>query len=387
MSNALRLKVFTIVGTRPEIIRLARVMARLSDFCDHSLIHTGQNYDYELGDIFFKQLNLEAPAHVLKCVEGSSSSVASIGNILISVDALLETHRPDAVLILGDTNSGLSVIAAKRRKIPIFHFEAGNRCFDMRVPEEINRRIIDHTADINLTYSSLARENLIREGLAPDTIINVGSPMREVIEYYQTEIVASNVLHELGLVEKKYFLVSAHREENVDDPNNLLRLWKLLTFLAEGYGLPVIVSTHPRTRRQFESGGFLFPPNVCLAKPFGYFDYMALQINARVTLSDSGSVFEEASILDFPAMSLRETHERSEAMEEAAVIMVGLNIDRVRQALTILDTQVRGGHETLKLVSDYGRPNVSEKIVRIIHSYVDYVNRLTWKKTMGEPCV
>ncbi len=373
-----KLKVMTVVGTRPEIIRLSRVLARLDDYCDHVLVHTGQNYDYELNQIFFDDLGIRKPDHFLDAAGGSAAE--TIGTIIAKVDTVIATEAPDAMLVLGDTNSCLSVIPAKRRKVPIFHMEAGNRCFDMRVPEEINRRIVDHTADINLTYSSIAREYLLREGLPPDMVIKTGSPMAEVLGHYKQRIDASTVLTKLGLQREGYFLVSAHREENVDSDVQFAKLVEVLNQVAEQHGLPVIVSTHPRTKKRVDSQGATFHPLVKLLKPLGFTDYNQLQIHARAVLSDSGTINEESSILNFPALNLREAHERPEGMEEAAVMMVGLDPLRVMQGLAILKDQPRGEERLLRQVADYSMPNVSDKVVRIIHSYTDYINRVVWKK-------
>jgi len=372
-----RLKVATIVGTRPEIVRLSRVIVRLDERCDHVLIHTGQNYDYELNEVFFRDLGLRPPNHALQGAAGSPSQ--TIGNIIAGVDRVLEAERPEACLVLGDTNSCLALIPAKRRKIPTFHMEAGNRCFDQRVPEEINRRIVDHTADVNLTYSSIAREYLLREGLPPDLVITTGSPMFEVLTHYKPQIDASDVLTRLGLTPRGFFVVSAHREENVDDPAAFTKLGELLRMLAQSYAIPVIVSTHPRTRKRIEEARAVFPDNVRLLKPLGFHDYVKLQISARTVLSDSGTISEEASILGFPALNLREAHERPEGMEEAVVMMVGLNADRVRQGLAILE-DMTDGRSSVQAVPHYRVPNVSEKVLRIVHSYTDYVNRVVWRK-------
>ncbi len=373
-----KLKVLTVVGTRPEIIRLSRVMARLDEHCAHVLVHTGQNYDYELNQIFFDDLGLRKPDHFLNAA--GATGAETIGKVIIAVDPLLADVRPDALLVLGDTNSCLSVIPAKRRKIPVFHMEAGNRCFDQRVPEEINRRIVDHTADINLTYSSIAREYLLREGLPPETVIKTGSPMFEVLTHYQQGIEASDVLARLGIREGKFFVVSAHREENIDSDANFRKLVDVLNTIAELYGFPVIVSTHPRTQKRVDAAGVSFHQNIRLLKPLGFKDYNKLQMTAKAVLSDSGTINEESSILNFPALNIREAHERPEGMEEAAVMMVGLEVERVMQALAVLEGQPRGASRLLRLVSDYSMPNVSDKVVRIIHSYTDYVNRTVWKK-------
>lgn len=373
-----KLKVMTVVGTRPEIIRLSRVMARLDDYCEHIVVHTGQNYDYELNQIFFDDLGIRKPDYFLNAATGSAAE--TIGKIIASIDSLLVSESPEALLVLGDTNSCLSVIPAKRRKIPIFHMEAGNRCFDMRVPEEINRRIVDHTADINLTYSSIAREYLLREGLPPDHIIKTGSPMFEVLTHYDSEIKSSDVLERLHLEAEKFFVVSAHREENIDSDLNFDKLVNILNAIAKNYGMPVIMSTHPRTQKRIDAKGIQFHPNVQLLKPLGFIDYNHLQVSARAVLSDSGTISEESSIMNFPALNLREAHERPEGMEEAAVMMVGLSIERVLQGLNILSAQPRGSQRLLRQVSDYNMPNVSDKVLRIIHSYTDYVNRVVWKK-------
>lgn len=373
-----KLKVMTVVGTRPEIIRLSRVLARLDENCEHVVVHTGQNYDYELNQIFFDDLGIRKPDHFLNAAGGSAAE--TIGKIIAAMDAVLIAEQPEALLVLGDTNSCLSVIPAKRRKIPIFHMEAGNRCFDQRVPEETNRRIVDHTADINLTYSSIAREYLLREGLPPDQVIKTGSPMFEVLTHYRERIDASDVLQRLGLQPADFFVVSAHREENIESDRNFGKLVQVLNKVAEVYGLPVIVSTHPRTQKRVEVMGVQFHPLVQLLKPLGFTDYNKLQLSARAVLSDSGTINEESSILNFPALNLREAHERPEGMEEAAVMMVGLEEQRVLQGLAILQNQPRGNERLLRQVSDYSMPNVSDKVVRIIHSYTDYVNRVVWKK-------
>ena len=376
-----KLKVMTVVGTRPEIIRLSRVLARLDEFCEHILVHTGQNYDYELNQVFFDDLNIRKPDYFLNSADGSKSAANTIGNLISSVDEVLEVVKPEALLVLGDTNSCLAVIPAKRRKVPIFHMEAGNRCFDQRVPEETNRRIVDHTADINLTYSTIARDYLLREGLPPDQVIKTGSPMFEVLNHYRPQIDASDVLQRLELKEEQYFVVSAHREENIESERSFNKLVETLNSVAENYDLPVIVSTHPRTQNRINAAGSKFHPQVRLLKPLGFHDYVRLQISAKAVLSDSGTINEESSILNFPALNLREAHERPEGMEEAAVMMVGLEAERVRQGLAILETQARGdAQRTLRLVADYSMPNVSDKVVRIIHSYTDYVNRVVWKK-------
>lgn len=373
-----KLRVMTVVGTRPEIIRLSRVIARLDAHCDHVLVHTGQNYDYELNQVFFEDLGVRRPNHFLN--SAAPTAAQTIGNVIAAVDAVIEREQPQALLVLGDTNSCLAVIPAKRRKVPVFHMEAGNRCFDQRVPEEINRRIVDHTADVNLTYSSIAREYLLREGLPPDLVIKTGSPMFEVLTHYRPQIDASQVLTRLGLTPRQFFVVSAHREENVDGPEMFAKLAEVLNALAQDHGLPVIVSTHPRTRKLIEERAPALHPKVTLLKPLGFHDYVKLQLEARAVLSDSGTISEEASILNFPALNLREAHERPEGMEEAAVIMVGLSSERVRQALAIVAEQQRGDVRSLRQVADYAAPNVSEKVLRIIHSYTDHVNRVVWRR-------
>ena len=367
----------TVVGTRPEIIRLSRVLAALDEACDHVLVHTGQNHDYELSQVFFEDLGIRKPDHFLNAAAGSPG--ATIGNILIAMDALLNENPPEALLVLGDTNSCLSVIPAKRRKIPIFHMEAGNRCFDQRVPEETNRVIVDHTADVNLTYSSIAREYLLREGLPADRVIKTGSPMFEVLHHYMNGIEASDVLEWLELEEQGYFAVSAHREENIESDPNFFRLVEILNRIAETRQMPVIVSTHPRTKNRIDGAEVSFHPLVRLLKPLGFHDYIKLQKSARAVLSDSGTIAEESSILNFPALNIREAHERPEGMEEASVIMTGLNVDRVEQGLAIVEGQQRGASRDFRQVSDYSMPNVSAKVVRIIHSYTDYVRRTVWK--------
>ena len=375
-----KLKIMTVVGTRPEIIRLSRVLAALDRYCDHVLVHTGQNYDYELNQVFFDDLGVRKPDYFLNSAEGSSGAANTIGNLITAVDGVLAQVQPEAMLVLGDTNSCLSVIPAKRRKVPIFHMEAGNRCFDQRVPEETNRRIVDHTADINLTYSTIARDYLLREGLPPDQVIKTGSPMYEVLHHYLPQIQASNVLARLELKEGEYFVVSAHREENIESDQSFSKLVVVLNALAEDHQLPVIVSTHPRTQKRVDATATKFHPLVRLLKPLGFHDYVNLQMRARAVLSDSGTINEESSILNFPALNVREAHERPEGMEEAAVMMVGLEVERVRQGLAILQSQPRGAERGLRLVADYSMPNVSDKVVRILHSYTDYVNRVVWKK-------
>ena len=373
-----KLKLMTVVGTRPEIIRLSRVMAVCDQYFDHVLVHTGQNYDYELNEIFFTDLGIRKPDHFLNAA--GATGAETIGNVIIAVDKVLEQVQPEALLVLGDTNSCMAVLPAKRRKIPTFHMEAGNRCFDMRVPEEINRRIVDHTADINLTYSTIARDYLLAEGLPADQVIKTGSPMFEVLHHYKAKIEASDVLARLGLKEHQYFIVSAHREENINSDQNFLDLVQMLNAVAEKYQYPVIVSTHPRTRKRIEELNIEFHPLIQLLKPLGFSDYNKLQLSAKATLSDSGTINEESSILNFPALNLRQAHERPEGMEEAAVMMVGLTAERVLQGLEILDHQPRGEERLLRLVADYSMPNVGEKVARIILSYIDYVNRVVWKK-------
>lgn len=370
-----KLKVMTVIGTRPEIIRLSAVINKLdeSEAIEHVLVHTGQNYDYELNEVFFNDFNLKKPDYFLNAATGTA--VETIGNILVKIDPILEEVKPDAFLVLGDTNSCLCAIAAKRRHIPIFHMEAGNRCFDQRVPEETNRKIVDHTADINLTYSDIAREYLLREGLPADRIIKTGSPMFEVLNSRKDDIEKSDVLERLGLETDKYFVVSAHREENISSEQNFMDLVESLNTIAEKYQLPLIVSTHPRTRKMIESKGIEFNPLVKTMKPLGFNDYVKLQKYAKAVLSDSGTISEESSILGFRALNIRQAHERPEAMEEASVMMVGLKKERILQGLEILETQEK---DSLRLVADYSMPNVSDKVLRIILSYTDYVNRVVW---------
>lgn len=372
------LKVMTIVGTRPEIIRLSRIIPKLDEFCNHTLIHTGQNYDYELNEIFFSQLGIRKPDLFLNVAGGSVGE--TIGKIIISSDAALTRYSPDAVLVLGDTNSSLAVIPAKRAKIPIFHMEAGNRCFDSRVPEEINRRIVDHTSDINLTYSSIAREYLLREGLPSEQIIKTGSPMREVLNHYKNDIKSSKILTELALESNKYFVVSAHREENVDSEKNLEKILKILNSLVDKYGVPIIFSTHPRTKKRLANLSTSINSLIQFHKPFGFFDYIKLQCEARCVLSDSGTITEESSILNFPALNIREVHERPEGFEEASVIMTGLDSEMVLSSLELVTSKRRKGEKVLRMVNDYSPENVSEKILRIILSYTDFVNRRVWRK-------
>ena len=374
-----KLKVMSMVGTRPEIIRLSRVIDKLDQHCDHILVHTGQNYDYELNEVFFDDLGIRKPDVFLEAA--GATAAETIGQVIIAADRVMQTHTPEALLVLGDTNSCLAAISAKRRKIPIFHMEAGTRCFDFRVPEEINRRIVDHTSDINLTYSDIAREYLLRENFPPDQVIKTGSPMREVIEHHRTGFEASGVLARLELTDQRYFLVSSHREENVDAPENLQRLFNVLNALAEQFALPVIVSAHPRTRKRMDAMGLSANALVQFHKPFGFLDYVRLQTGARAVLSDSGTITEESSILNFPALNLREVHERPEGFEEAAVMFVGMDVDRVLQALDVLATQPRGEQRALHLVNDYAPDNVSDKIVRIILSYTNFVNRKVWGKS------
>ncbi|HGY1226530.1 TPA: non-hydrolyzing UDP-N-acetylglucosamine 2-epimerase [Citrobacter farmeri] len=372
-----KMHVMTVVGTRPEIIRLSRVMAKIDDCYEHTIVHTGQNYDYELNQIFFDDLGVRKPDHFLSAA--GKNAAETIGQIIIKIDEVLEATKPDALLVLGDTNSCLAAIPAKRRKIPIFHMEAGNRCFDMRVPEEINRRIVDHTADINLTYSDIAREYLLAEGLPADRIIKTGSPMFEVLTHYADGIEHSNVLERLHLKSGEYFVVSAHREENIDSDKNLMNLVDALNKVAETYQLPVIVSTHPRTQKRIDAKGVVFNSHVQLLKPLGFKDYVKLQKEARAVLSDSGTITEESSILNFPAINIREAHERPEGMEEGAVMMTGVDPERILQALDMIKDQPRNENRLLRRVNDYSMPNVSDKVARIILSYTDYVKRVVWR--------
>jgi UDP-N-acetylglucosamine 2-epimerase (non-hydrolysing) len=369
----------TVVGTRPEIIRLSRVIAALDRQVEHILVHTGQNQDYELNQVLFEDLGIRPPDYQLTCAAGSPGAAHTIGNLIAAVDDVLVRVHPDALLVLGDTNSCLSVIPAKRRKIPIFHMEAGNRCFDFRVPEEINRRIVDHVADINLPYSTIARDYLLREGLPPDRVIKTGSPMYEVLHHYLPRIQASDVLARLGLEAARYFVVSAHREENIEPDASFARLVEVLNMLASDHGVPVIVSTHPRTRKRLDNAGVTLHPLVHLSKPLGFLDYVQLQRQATAVLSDSGTITEESSILNFPALNLREVHERPEGMEEAAVMLTGLHVERIRLGLRLLEGQRRGDERDFRLVDDYRMPNVSEKVVRLVVSYTDYVKRVVWK--------
>ncbi len=373
------MKVATIVGTRPEIIRLSRVMAALDRHVEHVIIHTGQNYDYELNQVFFEDLELREPDYFLDAA--GQNAAETIGRVICRCDEALAEICPDAVLILGDTNSCLSAISAKRRKIPVFHMEAGNRCFDQRVPEEINRKIVDHISDVNMPYSSISREYLLREGLPPDRVIKTGSPMYEVLHYYRAKIEESDVLKRLGLKDQDYFVVSSHREENIDSPEQFTKLVNLLHAITKRYGRRIIVSTHPRTRKKISIMGVTLPPEVELLKPLGFCDYVHLQLHARATLSDSGTITEESSILNFPALNIRNAHERPEGMEEGAVMMTGLELDRVMEGLKVLETQERGERRTLRMVSDYDVPQVSEKVVRIILSYTNYIHRVVWYGT------
>lgn len=373
-----QMKVMTIVGTRPEVIKLCRVIRVLDAHARHVLVHTGQNHDYELNQVFFDQLEIRKPDHFLNVVAGNLGE--TLGNILARAYDVMVSERPDALLVLGDTNSCLATIVAKRLKIPIFHMEAGNRCFDQRVPEELNRKIVDHISDINLTYSDHARDYLLREGLPPDRIIKTGSPMCEVLSHYRSKIDQSDVLKTLRLKPGEYFVVSAHREENVDSESHLRQLSEVLTAVADTYGRRIVFSVHPRTRARIDSAGISLPALVEQHKPFGFFDYVSLQRQARAVISDSGTITEESSILNFPAVNIREAHERPEGMEEGAVMMTGLDRERVMQALSVLEKQPRGEQRMLRMVRDYDVPNVSEKVVRIILSYTDYVNRLVWHK-------
>lgn len=372
-----KLKVMTVVGTRPEIIRLSAVINKLeeSNAIEHILVHTGQNYDYELNEVFFEDFNLRKPEFFLNAATGTA--VETIGNILVKIDPILEEVKPEALLILGDTNSCLCAIAAKRRQIPIFHMEAGNRCFDQRVPEETNRKIVDHTADINLTYSDIAREYLLREGLPADRIIKTGSPMFEVLNSRKEDIENSDILERLNLEEEKYFVVSAHREENISSEKNFMHLCDSLNAIAERYDMPIIISTHPRTQKMIDAKGIKFNSLIKTMKPLGFNDYVKIQTKAKAVLSDSGTINEESSILGFKALNIRQAHERPEAMEEASVMMVGLGKERILQGLNVLELQKKN---TLSDVADYSKPNVSDKVVRIIVSYTDYINKNVWKK-------
>ena len=374
-----KIKLLTIVGTRPEIIRLSRIIYELEKNTEHYLVHTGQNYDYELNQIFFEELNLKKPDYFLNSANNASSACETIGNIIISVDKIIDAIKPEAVLILGDTNSCLSAIPAKRRKIPIFHIEAGNRAFDLRIPEEINRKIVDHISDINLTYSSISRDYLLREGISPQNIIKIGSPMLEVINFYSDKINNSNILQKFSLKKNNYFLVSCHREENINDDINFSGFINTLERLATDYGLHILVSTHPRTKKQIDKKNIKLNKLVNLIKPLGFFDYIFLQMNAKVVLSDSGTISEEASILNFAAINIRENHERPEAMEEASLIMTGFNYERISQSINLLENQKKDSLK-FRVVFDYNINNVSKKVVRIIHSYLDFVNKNTWHK-------
>jgi UDP-N-acetylglucosamine 2-epimerase (non-hydrolysing) len=373
-----KLKVMTVVGTRPEIIRLSRVIHQLDQHCEHVLVHTGQNYNHELNGVFFSDLGIRSPDVFLEAA--GTNAAETIGQVIMAADRAMEAHQPEALLVLGDTNSCLSVIPAKRRKIPIFHMEAGNRGYDFRVPEEINRRIVDHTADVNMPYSTIARDYLLKEGLPPDLVIKTGSPMFEVLNHYRANIEASDVLQRLALSREGYFVVSAHREENIESERAFSSLVAVLNALAQDYQLPVIVSTHPRTQKRIDAAGVTFHPLIRLLKPLGFHDYIQLQMSAKAVLSDSGTISEESSIMNFPALNLREAHERPEAMEEGSVMMVGLSVDRVKQGLSILAHQPRGDQRLLRMVEDYQTPNVSDKVLRIIQSYTDYVNRVVWRK-------
>ena len=373
-----KLKVCTVLGTRPEIIRLSRVIHKLDQYFDHSLIHTGQNYDYELNEVFFEDLELKAPNYYLESADKSSSALNTIGNILIKLDPLLDKIKPDAMLILGDTNSSIASLAAKRKKIPIFHMEAGNRSFDERVPEEINRRLVDHISDINLPYSSIAREYLISEGIPSNRVIKTGSPMYEVLDYFMPKIKKSTILSKLNLKKNRFFVLSSHREENIDF--KFKELVELISFLEVEYEIPIFVTCHPRTKAKIESENIKFSNKVILSKPLGFIDYVFLQMNAFIVLSDSGTISEESSILNFPALNIRDSHERPEAMEEGSVMMVGYDQKMITNAIEILGKQGRGSKSTLNVVKDYQAKNVSEKVARIILSYTDYVNKNIWKK-------
>ena len=374
-----KLRVMTVVGTRPEIIRLSRTIAKLDQYCDHTLVHTGQNYDYELNQVFFEDLGVRTPDVFLECA--GLTAADTIAQVISKSDKVLSDKAPEAILILGDTNSAMVAIPAKRLKIPIFHMEAGNRCFDLRVPEEINRKIVDHISDVNMPYSDIAREYLLKEGIKPELIVKTGSPMYEVISFYRNKIDSSNVIVRMGLEKYQYFLVSVHREENVDSECNICEFVQTLNRLGDLYELPIIVSTHPRTRKKIETLDLKFHPLVDLQKPLGFSDYINLQINAKAVLSDSGTITEESSILNFPAINIRDAHERPEGMEEGAVMFTGMNCDRVLQALSILENQSRGAERGINIVKDYIAPNVSEKVVRTIQSYTDYVNKFVWKKS------
>ena len=373
-----KLKVMSVIGTRPEIIRLSRVFAKLDEYCDHTIVHTGQNYDYELNRVFFDDLGIRKPDFFLDAA--GKNAAETIGQVIIKVDQTIDSVRPEALLILGDTNSCLAAIPAKRRKVPIFHMEAGNRCFDQRVPEETNRKIVDHTADINMPYSNIARDYLIAEGVPADRVVKTGSPMLEVLTHYMKEIDSSKILDSLGIECGKFFLISAHREETVDVNAQLIKLVNSLNIISSSYGMPVIVSTHPRTQKKINENKIRFHENIRLLKPLGFYDYNHLQKTAKAVLSDSGTISEESSILNFPALNIREAHERPEGMEEASVMMVGLEDTRIMQALRIIEHQPSGDKRLLRRVDDYSATNVSDKVLRIIHSYTDYVNRVVWKK-------
>lgn len=372
-----KLKIVTIVGTRPELIRLSRIIPKLDEYCEHKLIHTGQNYDYELNKIFFDDLDIRQPDFFLECA--GESAADTIAQVIRESDRILSDLKPQAVLILGDTNSSLAAISAKRKRIPIFHMEAGNRCFDLRVPEEINRKIVDHISDVNMPYSDIGREYLLREGLNPDLIVKTGSPMDEVLQFYEPKINDSSILSELGLKPDRYFLVSAHREENIDSENNIHLFHDVLNQLVEEYGLPIIVSTHPRTRKRINALNMKFDPLVTLMKPLGFSDYVKLQMSAKVVLSDSGTITEESSILNFPAINLRDSQERPEGFEEGAVMLTGMSAERVLQAVSILQDQARGSSRLIQKVVNYEAPNVSDKVLRTVISYTDYVSRVVWK--------
>ena len=373
-----KFKVISVVGTRPEIIRLSRVFAKLDEHCEHTLVHTGQNYDYELNQVFFADLGIRKPDYFLDTA--GKNAAETIAQVILKVDQIIELVKPEAMLLLGDTNSCLAAIPAKRRKVPIFHMEAGNRCFDQRVPEETNRKIVDHTADINMPYSTIARDYLIAEGIPADQVVKTGSPMYEVLTHYMEDIDSSKILSKLGITRGKYFVVSAHREENVDLPAQLGKLASSLNIIGDYYNLPIIVSTHPRTQKRISEQRIEFHKNIKLLKPLGFHDYNCLQKNAKAVLSDSGTINEESSIMNFPALNIREAHERPEGMEEGAVMMVGLGSKTIMQALAVLESQPSGEERLLQRVEDYSMPNVSDKVLRIILSYTDYVNRVVWKK-------
>ena len=373
-----KFKVISVVGTRPEIIRLSRVFAKLDEHCEHTLVHTGQNYDYELNQVFFADLGIRKPDYFLDTA--GKNAAETIAQVILKVDQIIELVKPEAMLLLGDTNSCLAAIPAKRRKVPIFHMEAGNRCFDQRVPEETNRKIVDHTADINMPYSTIARDYLIAEGIPADQVVKTGSPMYEVLTHYMEDIDSSKILSKLGITRGKYFVVSAHREENVDLPAQLGKLASSLNIIGDYYNLPIIVSTHPRTQKRISEQRIEFHKNIKLLKPLGFHDYNCLQKNAKAVLSDSGTINEESSIMNFPALNIREAHERPEGMEEGAVMMVGLGSKTIMQALAVLESQPSGEERLLQRVEDYSMPNVSDKVLRIILSYTDYINRVVWKK-------